>query len=67
MIGITLNGEKHELSENISIFDLIHRFKLDPEQIVVQLNNGILEKKEYQLRQIQNNDRIELIKFMAGG
>lgn len=67
MIGITLNGEKHQFNEQINIFDLIQRFKLNPEQIVVQLNDDILEKKQYQQYTIKDNDKIELIKFMAGG
>lgn len=67
MIKITLNGEEHKLDKQISLQELVARFNLDPEKIVIQLNEEIIQRDKYKVHQINNEDKVELIKFMAGG
>jgi len=64
---IILNGKEVELAESLSVRELLDKHKLNPEQIVVEINLNIIEKNKYDKTFLVNNDKVELISFMGGG
>lgn len=64
---ITLNGKKENIADQMTIMDLLKKYKLDPKTIIVEKNMEIIEKQNYDQEIIQPADNIELIRFMGGG
>lgn len=66
MITVTVNGEKHEVSEG-NLLDLIHHFGLKKEWTIAEINKKGVERSEYDTIQLNNDDIIELVRAVAGG
>jgi sulfur carrier protein len=64
---IQLNGAVAELEAPLTLSDLLRRHKLKPETVVVEHNLRVPPKAEYDLLEIRDGDRIEIVKFMGGG
>ncbi|SHJ61041.1 sulfur carrier protein ThiS [Tepidibacter formicigenes] len=64
---MTINGEKMDFNEGITIKELIKKLNLNPETIVVEVNLNIISKSEYAHRKLSKEDRIEIINFVGGG
>jgi len=64
---IILNGKEVELKKSLSVQELLDKHKLNPEQIVVEINLNIIEKDKYDKTFLVDNDKVELISFMGGG
>ena len=47
MAKIQLNGKKLKINENISVKDLLKKYKLKEKQIAIELNGTILPKENY--------------------
>ena len=66
MAKIQLNGKKLKINENLSIKDLLKKYKLKEKQIAIELNGTILPKQNYK-KKIKNRDKIEIVHFIGGG
>jgi thiamine biosynthesis protein ThiS len=64
---IQLNGALAELEAPLTLSDLLTRHRLKPESVVVEYNLRVPEKDAYSRIEIQDGDRIEIVKFMGGG
>ncbi len=67
MVEISLNGEKRSFESEFRLSELIQILGLDPAKIVVQLNDEIVSHAGFVDYSIKEGDRVELLKFMAGG
>ena len=66
MAKIQLNGKELKINENLSIKDLLKKYKLKENQIAIELNGTILPKENYK-KKIKNRDKIEIVHFIGGG
>jgi len=66
-MDITLNGEKVTLDEAVSLNQLIDRYDMKRETVVVEINGDLPDKSTYDERLIKDGDVIELIRFVGGG
>lgn len=66
-IKIIFNGKEEILEKEISIAELLNRKNVRPEVVTIELNDRIIERKDYQTTIIKNNDRVEMVFFMGGG
>jgi len=64
---ITLNGKQETLREGMSVLDMLREKKLKPEIVAVELNEKILDKKDFGSAFIKDKDKIEVVFFMGGG
>jgi len=64
---IVCNGKKETIKNKMTLESLLNKFMLDPDTIVVEVNKKIIEKDDYKGLQLQENDQIELIRFVGGG
>ena len=55
-----------KINENISVKDLLKKYKLKEKQIAIELNGTILPKQNYK-KKIKNRDKIEIVHFIGGG
>ena len=67
MAKIQLNGKKVKIQRNLSIKDLIKKYKLKENKIAIELNGTILPKDHYKDKKVKNNDKIEIVQFIGGG
>jgi len=67
MAKIQLNGKKISILTNISVRDLIKKYKLKEKKIAIEVNGTILPKQHYAKKKLKNNDKIEIVQFIGGG
>lgn len=62
-----LNGEKYYIDHNLTISKLIEYFNYNTSLLVLEYNNLICNKKNWNKIFIQNNDKIEIVTIVGGG
>ncbi len=67
MAKIQLNGKKVDIKSNLSLFDLLKKYKLTNKKIAIEFNGEIISKINYKKKNLKNNDRIEIVHFIGGG
>ncbi len=67
MAKIQLNGKKITIKPNISVFDLLKKYKLINKKIAIEYNGNILQKSSFKKKFLNNNDKIEIVHFIGGG
>ena len=67
MAKIQLNGKKIKIKPNLSIFDLIKKYKLNNKKIAIEHNGMIVSKAYYKKKYLKNEDKIEIVHFIGGG
>ncbi len=67
MAKIQLNGKKVKIQRDLSIKNLIKKYKLNENKIANELNGTILPKDHYKNKKVKNNDKIEIVQFIGGG
>ncbi len=65
-IQITLNGEDQKMKSGTTVADLLVCRSIRPERATVELNGEILQKLDYDLTQIKDKDRIEIVLHIGG-
>jgi sulfur carrier protein len=64
---ISLNGESVDSREAKTIAELIDRYQLSPQLIVVEHNGLAVHRHEWAERSLAEGDRVEFIRVVAGG
>jgi sulfur carrier protein len=64
---ITLNGEKKEVPNNVTILGLLEVLKIQNQRVAVELNLEIVKKDKYDATVLKEGDSLEVVSFMAGG
>ena len=67
MAKIQLNGKKITIKPNISVFDLLKKYKLINKKIAIEYNGNILQKSSFKKKFLNNNDKIEIVHLIGGG
>ena len=67
MAKIQLNGKKVAIKTNLSIFDLLKKYKLSKKKVAVEHNGVIISKENLKKKYLKNKDKIEIVHFIGGG
>ena len=67
LINVTINGAQTSIQSNTSIRNIIKSYSLNPNSIIVEINETIIEKKHYNTTILNENDSVELIRYIGGG
>ena len=62
-----LNGEQYCINSEITILQLLTYFKYNSSLLVLEYNNLICNKKNWNNIYITNNDKIEIVTIVGGG
>ena len=64
-----LNGEKYSITINnqITLLELINYFNYNTSLLVLEYNNSICNKKNWNKIYIQDDDKIEIVTIVGGG
>ena len=66
-VVITLNGERFELDEPLSVVALLAKLDIDPRRVAVEHNLAILKRQRFPEVIVVDGDRIEIVNFVGGG
>jgi thiamine biosynthesis protein ThiS len=64
---ITLNGDRFELEEPMTVTALLSKLDLDPRRVAVEHNLTILKRQRFTEVVVGDGDRIEIVNFVGGG
>ena len=64
---IIYNGKEQDVSEGITLAELIRKLELDPDTVVAECNGALVRYEEYEAYVLPENGRLELIRFVGGG
>lgn len=62
-----LNGDKYYIKDQITLFELINYFNYNTSLLVLEYNNSICHKKNWNNIYINDNDKIEIVTIVGGG
>lgn len=66
-VSITVNGDRAEVDVGLSVADLLERYRLRPERVVVEHNRRILRADELTTVCVDEGDELELVQLVGGG
>jgi len=66
-IEICLNGEKHELPQELNIAQLLEHFDLPKDRVAVERNRSIVPKLQWESVSVAQGDEFEVVQFVGGG
>jgi thiamine biosynthesis protein ThiS len=66
-VTISLNGESVDARDTDTIADLMERYQLPPQSILVEHNGLAVHRHEWQEQSLAEGDRIEFVRVVAGG
>ena len=64
---ITVNGENRTLEHPVSVTDYLQACYYIPVQVVVELNEEIIKRENYDTTVLKDGDVVEILHFMGGG
>ena len=67
LVKISLNGETADARDAKTIAELIERYELPPQSILVEHNGLAVHRREWSERALVEGDRVEFIRVVAGG
>ena len=64
---VYVNGEAKELSDRISLSELITQLNLPAERIAVELNRNVVRRNDWSTTMLADDDSLEIVHFVGGG
>jgi len=66
-VQVIINGERHALSEGLSLADLLRQLQLNQRRIAIEVNREIVARELYAAHTLADGDEIEIVHFVGGG
>jgi sulfur carrier protein len=66
-VTITLNGERFELDQPLSVTDLLAKLEIDPRRVAVEHNLTILKRHAFTAAVVGEGDTVEIVNAVGGG
>ncbi|WP_293780575.1 sulfur carrier protein ThiS [uncultured Oxalicibacterium sp.] len=67
MIEIELNGAAHRVEADLNVEGLIASLSLAGKAVAVAINREIVPRAQWQQRQLQAADRVDVVRAIGGG
>ena len=65
---IRVNGRDEETDDSrFSVLDYLKRSRIRPETVAIELNERVLEKRNYGATYLKEADTMEIVRFVGGG
>ena len=64
---ITLNGDRFELDQPLSVTDLLARLEIDPRRVAIEHNLAIIRRHTFTDVIVKEGDTVEIVNFVGGG
>jgi sulfur carrier protein len=66
-VQVIINGERHSLSEGLSLADLLHQLRINQRRVAIEVNREIVARELYAAHTLTEGDEIEIVHFVGGG
>ena len=66
-ITILLNGEAHDVSDDVSLDRLLDIFSLPKQRVAIELNSKVIRRSDWPETLVHDSDKIEVVHFVGGG
>jgi thiamine biosynthesis protein ThiS len=66
-LTITLNGDRHQIPEPMTVDALLASLELDPRRVAVEHNRAIVRRPRYGEVVVADGDTVEIVNFVGGG
>lgn len=66
-MDITLNGKPTDLTEGITLGELVLQLGLEAERVAIEVNEDVVPRKTFAEKAVKPGDRIEIVTFVGGG
>lgn len=66
-LQVVLNGHEEIIEKQISLAEFLQVKGMDPATIIVEYNGEIIKQQLWDGIVLQNDDRLEVLKFVGGG
>ena len=67
LVKVSVNGETMDSRGATTVAELVDRFALAPETILIEHNGVALHRRDWPDHSLVDGDRIEFIRVVAGG
>ena len=64
---IVVNGESADVSDNLSLADLVQNLRLGGQRLAVELNGDIVPRSRWPEVRLNPGDRAEIVRAIGGG
>jgi thiamine biosynthesis protein ThiS len=64
---VLVNGKDSDTKGATTVAELVERFRIPPESVLIEHNGIALHRREWSERTLAEGDRIEIIRVVAGG
>lgn len=64
---VFLNGDAADVGGARNVAELVQRYELPPESVLVEHNGVALHRREWPQRSLGEGDRVEFVRVVAGG
>jgi len=66
-LRIHVNGESHEVADELSLQDLVDHLNLAPKRLAIELNQNVVRRGDWPAMILKEDDRVEIVHFVGGG
>ncbi|NLL14486.1 MAG: sulfur carrier protein ThiS [Fibrobacter sp.] len=66
-VNIRVNGKVESVNSPKTLYDLLNDKALNPERVVVEVNNSIIKRDQFKEYTLQDGDSLEILRFVGGG
>lgn len=66
-MNIILNGKPYIIENSNNLLNILKTLDINPQNLIAEVNGEIVTAKEFENKIINENDVIELVKFVGGG
>lgn len=64
---IILNGDPYDLSDSVTVLQLLERLEIDPRIVAVEVNRVVVKRDRYSGTVIPDHAEVEIVTFVGGG
>jgi sulfur carrier protein len=66
-VTITLNGDRFEITQPLTISELLAQLEIDARRVAVEHNLVVLKRDTFDRIIVQQDDSVEIVNFVGGG
>jgi sulfur carrier protein len=66
-VRASINGEEHDLPDGLTVAQLLARMRVPERGIAVAKNDRVVRRAMFEQERVNEGDRVEIIKAVAGG
>jgi len=64
---IIVNGKAKDLGAAMTVASLLEHMELADKRVAVEINLEVIPRSRYRQYQLQDNDRVEIVRAIGGG